>query len=407
MTKPKVTKQPKASPHLIEIRRLLRQQAAIATFGSFALREADLKAILDEATRVCAEGLDVPFCKICRYRPEQDDLFVEAGVGWKGGVVGTVISKADISSPQGRAFITGHPSICDNLLADTHFKLASFYAEYGIISTIDVIIKGTTRPYGVLEVDSDKPRKYDQHDINFLTAFANVVAEAVQKADRADLLSETLKQKETLIAEKDNLLEQRKVLVQELEHRVRNNLQLIYGMLNQQLREFPDANEQRGIRAVARRVSTLASVYNNLSGGEMTDKSDFGKFAKTLCHDIAEFQKDPEKSITLVCEGEELLLSLDLITILGIILTELVTNAYDHAFPEGKGAISVRVKNSGTEPAMGILTVRDDGKGFDASKETKRHGINLLKRLVQQLKGTFEVDTSKGSLWTITFPIAL
>ena len=139
----------------------------------------------------------------------------------------------------------------------------------------------------------------------------------------------------------------------------------------------------------------------------MTDKSDFGKFAKTLCHDIAEFQKDPEKSITLVCEGEELLLSLDLITILGIILTELVTNAYDHAFPEGKGAISVRVKNSGTEPAMGILTVRDDGKGFDASKETKRHGINLLKRLVQQLKGTFEVDTSKGSLWTSTFPIAL
>ena len=398
---------PKSSPHLLEIQRLLRQQAAIATFGSFALRETSLKAILDEATRVCAEGLDVPFCKICRYRPEEDDLFVEAGVGWKGGVVGTVISKADISSPQGRAFITGNPSICDNLLADTHFKLASFYAEYGIISTIDVIIKGTTRPYGVLEVDSDKPHKYDQHDINFLTGFANVVAEAVQKADRAELLSETLKQKETLITEKDNLLEQRKVLVQELEHRVRNNLQLIYGMLNQQLREFPDANEQRGIRAVARRVSTLASVYNNLSGGEMKDKSDFGKFAKTLCHDIAEFQKDPEKSITLTCQGEELLLSLDLITILGIILTELVTNAYDHAFPEGKGKISVRVKNSGTDPAMGILTVQDDGKGFDATKETKRHGINLLKRLVQQLKGTVEVDTSKGTVWTIKFPITL
>ena len=398
---------PKSSPHLLEIQRLLRQQAAIATFGSFALRETSLKAILDEATRVCAEGLDVPFCKICRYRPEEDDLFVEAGVGWKGGVVGTVISKADISSPQGRAFITGNPSICDNLLADTHFKLASFYAEYGIISTIDVIIKGTTRPYGVLEVDSDKPHKYDQHDINFLTGFANVVAEAVQKADRAELLSETLKQKETLITEKDNLLEQRKVLVQELEHRVRNNLQLIYGMLNQQLREFPDANEQRGIRAVARRVSTLASVYNNLSGGEMKDKSDFGKFAKTLCHDIAEFQKDPEKSITLTCQGEELLLSLDLITILGIILTELVTNAYDHAFPEGKGKISVHVKNSGTDPAMGILTVQDDGKGFDATKETKRHGINLLKRLVQQLKGTVEVDTSKGTVWTIKFPITL
>jgi hypothetical protein len=64
-----------------EVRKLLRQQAAIARFGSFALRERDLLRILTEAARVCAEGLNVPFSKVCRYRAAEDDLLIEAGMG--------------------------------------------------------------------------------------------------------------------------------------------------------------------------------------------------------------------------------------------------------------------------------------------------------------------------------------
>jgi hypothetical protein len=63
------------------IRKLLRQQAAIATFGTFALRERDLRAVLEEAARVCAQGLGVPFAKICRYRADENDLIIEAGYG--------------------------------------------------------------------------------------------------------------------------------------------------------------------------------------------------------------------------------------------------------------------------------------------------------------------------------------
>jgi GAF domain-containing protein len=114
---------------------LLRQQAAIASFGSFALRQSDLLTVLTEAARVCAEGLSVPFCKVCRYRPEQNDLLVEAGFGWHDGVVGIVISRADASSPQGRAFVSGEPSICNDLSKDDRFDPPAFYAAHGIIST--------------------------------------------------------------------------------------------------------------------------------------------------------------------------------------------------------------------------------------------------------------------------------
>ena len=123
-----------------EIRRLRRQQAALAAFGTFALGEGDLGKVLTEAARVCAEGLEVPFCKVCRYRPEENDLLVEAGVGWHQGVIGRVVSRADASSPQGRAFTTGDPVICGDLNTDASFVLPSFYAEHGIISTVDVVI---------------------------------------------------------------------------------------------------------------------------------------------------------------------------------------------------------------------------------------------------------------------------
>jgi signal transduction histidine kinase/CheY-like chemotaxis protein len=195
-----------------QVQKLLRQQAAIARFGSFALRERDLIAILTEAARVCAEGLNVPFSKVCRYRAAENDLLIVAGHGWQDGVVGHVVSRADMSSPQGRAFTTGEPSICDDLQLATYVDLPPFYAAHGIVSIIDVIIKGNDdQPYGILEIDNDRQHDYDQYDINFLTGFANVLAEAVSTASRGAALQVTVDQMKTLVEEKDRLLYEKNV----------------------------------------------------------------------------------------------------------------------------------------------------------------------------------------------------
>jgi signal transduction histidine kinase len=193
-----------------KVQKLLRQQAAIASFGSFALRQRDLSKILAEAVRVCAEGLNAPFSKVCRYRAEQNDLLIVAGYGWQDGVVGHVVSRADLSSPQGRAFTTGEPSICDDLQTGTYSDLPPFYAAHGIVSIIDVIIKGTDeQPYGILEIDNNRQHDYDQHDINFLTGFANVLAEAVSTASRGAALQVTVDTMKALVEEKDRLLHEK------------------------------------------------------------------------------------------------------------------------------------------------------------------------------------------------------
>jgi two-component sensor histidine kinase len=390
-----------------QVRKLLRQQAAVARFGSFALREHDVLKVLTEAARVCAVCLDVPFSKVCRYRAEENDLLIEAGYGWHAGVIGNVVSRADVTSPQGRAFITEKPSICNDLRDDNDFNLPPFYAEHGIVSTIDVIIKGSDdQPYGVLEIDNNQQHDYDQHDIDFLTGFANVLAEAVATSARTGVLQRTIERMKILVEEKDRLLEQKKVLAEELQHRVRNNLQLVYGMLSKQLDDTPDQVGQRGIKAISRRVSTLAQVYDHLLGSEMTRTTDFGGYVKSLCFNLAEIQAAPDGSITLTCDSDAIILDLDVVTALGIVVAEVVSNSYDHAFPGGgKGSIIVSVHRADGDDDVATMTISDDGAGFLAKAENKRHGLGLVRRLVEQVRGSATVNSDHGTIWTIKIPI--
>jgi two-component sensor histidine kinase len=388
-----------------QVRKLLRQQAAVAHFGSFALRESDLLKVLTEAARVCAECLSVPFSKVCRYREKENDLLIEAGHGWHSGVIGNGVSRADVTSPQGRAFITGRPSICNDLRDDNDFELPSFYAEHGIVSTIGVIIKGNDgQPYGVLEIDNNEQQDYDQHDIDFLTGFANVLAEAVATSARKGILRRTIKRMKVLVEEKDQLPEQKTVLAEELRHRVRNNLQLVYGMLSKQLNETLDQAGQRGIKAISRRVSTLAQVYDHLLGTDMTRTTDFRSYVKSLCANLAELQAATDGGVTLTCNSDAIILDLDVVMALGIVVAEVVTNSYDHAFVRGKpGSIIVSVHCPAGDTAT--MTLSDDGAGFLAKAESKRHGLGLVRRLVEQVRGSASVDSGHGTVWTIKIPV--
>ena len=389
------------------IARLLRQQAALAAFGSFALGESDLGKVLTEAARVCAEGLDVSFCKVCRYRAEENDLLVEAGVGWHPGVVGGVVSRADKSSPQGRAFITGKPVICDDLTKDTSFLLPSFYAEHGIVSTVDVVIKKSEgQPWGVLEIDNPKRHIYDQHDVNFVTGFANVLAEAVNTSKRNSVVQAALNQMKDMVADRDRLLtaqsrllSEKNVLAQELQHRVRNSLQLVYGMLNR----HGEGAERNAVQAIARRVLTLAKVYDHLLGAGLSRTIDFGGYLASLCDAFKDMEDADHRDIALVCRGKPLMLDLDTATPLGLVVAELISNSYLHAFPAGKGTITVSLTD-GEADESATIQFADDGVGFAANGKSNRRGMGIVKRLMEQVEGSATVRSDHGTAWTLKFP---
>jgi two-component sensor histidine kinase len=372
------------------IERLLRQQAALASFGSFAFKETSLPAILAEAARICAASLQVPFCKICRYRSTENDLLIEAGCGWNSGVVGTVISQADETSPQGRAYVTREPVIIRDIRDANNLVLPDFYLQHGIVSTVDVVISTLEgMPYGILEIDSPTLHQYDQHDINFLTGFANVLAEAVATARRNEAMQ--------------ILLERQKLLAEELQHRVRNNLQMVSAMLHNYSRTGIDDKAREEVSSISNRVMTLAQIYDSLLGVGLSQEIDLKSYLKQLCSFLPGLQDDRNWKVELSCQAESLMLPLNQITVLGMIVAELVTNSYRHAFPNMAGAITLSLVCSMSGEA--ILSVRDDGVGFDTIGTTTRRGIGLVRKLIEQMGGTVQVHSDRGTHWTLAFPV--
>jgi two-component sensor histidine kinase len=388
-----------------DVESLLRQQEALARFGSFAFRETNLIRILEEAARICAGSLGVRHCKVCRYRPVEKDLLIEAGFGWHPGVVGKVVSPADESSPQGRAFVSGEPVIVHNLHQANDYMPPDFYAQHGIVSTVDVLIKSQAGPpFGVLEVDSTAEHSYDEHDINFLTGFANVLAEAVATKGRNEALQAALSAMAASVVEKDRLLSERNLLAMELQHRVRNNLQLINDIVTGQLRQASNEGGRKGLQGIIRQIMSLAEVYEHLLGVGMNGKIDLGAYAAALCANLPDLQPAPVFPITLHCDAKALEVTLASATALGLVLTELISNSYEHAFPGRGGTIGVHV-TPGDQADQGMITVADDGIGYVPTAETRRHGVGLVRRLMEQLEGTLDVVSGVGTVWTLRFPV--
>jgi two-component sensor histidine kinase len=375
------------------INRLYHREKALADFGTFAFRETELRRILNQAAQVCADCLGVPFSKICQFRPLQNDLLVVAGHGWKANVVGFAISVADETSPQGRAFTTGAPQLCPDIGAANTYNLPSFYTEHGILSTVDVLVTAKTGPpFGVLEVDSQTSNAFDEHDIDFLTGFANVLAEAVVTIARAEDLRRIITRMEELIEEKETLS-------QELKHRVRNSLHLVYGLLTAEMAGEHNEASLIAFRSIALRVMGLAQVFDHLLGVGMNKVINFGDYVSALCKNLPELYR--EENIKLICNAEAIQVGLDTATALGIIVTELVNNAYLHAFPEGNGEISVVLRAISGQP---VLSIADNGVGF-VEAETKRRGMGLVRRLVNQVDGTLSLTSNHGSIWTIMLAV--
>jgi two-component sensor histidine kinase len=373
------------------VEKLLRQQAALAAFGSFAFKETDLQKILMEAARICAACLEVPFCKVCRYRAVESDLLVEAGCGWGLGVVGQVISQADETSPQGRAYVSREPVIIRDVRDANNLALPAFYTDHGIVSTVDVVIATIDgAPYGVLEIDSPTLHQYDEHDINFLTGFANVLAEAVATARRNKVLQ--------------TLLEQQKLLAEELQHRVRNNLQMVSAMLYSYARTGIDDKAKQEVGSISNRVMTLAQIYDSLLGVGLSEVIDLREYLQKLCIALPGMQDDRTRKVGLVCHAESVMLPLNYVTMLGMIVAELVTNAYRHAFPTADGMITLRLTRA-AGGAAAVLTIQDDGVGFVAAGETSRRGVGLVRKLIEQMGGTMDVQSVPGTVWRLTFPV--
>jgi PAS domain S-box-containing protein len=203
-------------------------------------------------------------------------------------------------------------------------------------------------------------------------------------------------------------LKEREVLLQEVHHRVKNNLQIISSLINLQMRKVKDIDNRSGLEECRRRVEAIALIHEQLYQAKDYAQVPFSDYVKRLVANVFHATSMSHPAVTLGIDVEAIALPVDKAIPCGLILNELITNALKHAFPGGRaGSIHIALRQTAGDEV--ILAVRDDGVGTPeniAPSAAASLGMKLIERLVSQIHGRLDVVHQDGMTFRVTFPLA-
>jgi PAS domain S-box-containing protein len=202
-----------------------------------------------------------------------------------------------------------------------------------------------------------------------------------------------------------NSLREKEVLLQEIHHRVKNNLQVIYSLLDLQSQHIDNQATLNIFQESQNRVRSMALVHEKLYQSKDFATLNFSEYIHNLIGYLFEVYRVDTNLITLEIDVEQVTLNIDMAIPCGLIINELVSNALKYAFVHGnKGTIKVALYSQVNNQLM--LVVRDNGRGFSANwdlKEVKTLGLQLVNVLTNQIDGILELDCSRGTEFRISF----
>ncbi|MBI5459789.1 MAG: PAS domain S-box protein [Methanobacterium sp.] len=198
-------------------------------------------------------------------------------------------------------------------------------------------------------------------------------------------------------------LEEKEILLREIHHRVKNNLQIISSLLSLQRIQVEDKQTADILWECQGRVRTMAMIHENLYQSQDIGFINFSNYVEKLLYDIFNSYRVDKGSINLNTLIQSVEMGIETAMPCGLVINELATNSIKHAFPEGNGTIKVELKSDGKSY---VLTFADDGIGLPQNvnpQKSKKLGLMVVKTLVNQLNGAMEIDRTNGTKFTIKF----
>jgi two-component sensor histidine kinase len=200
-------------------------------------------------------------------------------------------------------------------------------------------------------------------------------------------------------------LSEKEVLLQEIHHRVKNNLQIMSSLLYLQSKKVHDQDSFEMFMESRNRIRSMALVHEKLYQSTNLSQINFAQYVRSLANYLFRSRGVDPNVIRLRNDVDEVYLSIDTAVPCGLIINELVSNALQHAFPDGrKGEISIEFHPAQDDKFT--LTVRDDGVGFPQAADlttAESLGLQLVNTLVNQLEGTVEYDRNGGTTVKVVF----
>lgn len=230
-----------------------------------------------------------------------------------------------------------------------------------------------------------------------VTGYVGTITDISERKQAEEIVRTSLKEKE--------------ILLKEVHHRVKNNLMTIIGLIKMQNEKTGGSPENTLLLELEGRIRSMAMIHESLYKSDNLARIDLRNYIKDMVlHIQAQFKTAYNIRLEMRAVGIDV--GLDIAVPYGLILNELITNAFKHAFPddrvaEGDGAPEVKIITS-AQDGMLILTVADNGVGFPVSGdlgETQTLGLNLVRMLSQQLRGRVESIGKTGTVIRVQFPL--
>ncbi|MEJ2576030.1 MAG: histidine kinase dimerization/phosphoacceptor domain -containing protein, partial [Gammaproteobacteria bacterium] len=203
-------------------------------------------------------------------------------------------------------------------------------------------------------------------------------------------------------------LAEKETLLREIHHRVKNNLQVVHSLLSLQLEPGNDGHTASLLEDARQRVKTIALVHETLYQSDNLADVEALAFIRRITDNVARIFHNSAAGIRLLTEADDLRLDIDQAIPLGLVINELVTNAFKYAFA-GRTAGTIRISLRHADQGEWVLEVADDGgglpPGLDLGKPTTL-GLMLVQALVGQLRGKVEVTGRPGTRFSARFPAA-
>ncbi|HWP90703.1 MAG TPA: GAF domain-containing protein [Thermodesulfobacteriota bacterium] len=277
----------------------------------------------------------------------------------------------------------------------------------GITSMMDVPVRVHGEVVGIIGHEhTGSMREWTVEEQDFAASIADMVSLALEASERK-LAEEQIKAS----------LKEKEVLLKEIHHRVKNNLQIIHSLLNLQSSRIDDLRTREKLKQSQNRIKSIALIHETLYQFKDFARIDFREYIKELSTHLFSSYGANSKDIKLSIEADNVYLSIDKAIPCSLIINEIVSNALKHGFlVKKKGKIRIALHSSSkanygkdnSTPHLCHLIISNNGIKFPEDldfRNTESVGLQLVCALTDQLKGTIELDTSSGTEFKITFPV--
>jgi len=407
--------------------RLIGRQAAVAVENSRLFRaeqeQHELAQALQEAADVVSSTLDLDqvLDRILAQveRVVAGDAFnvmliedgVASAVRWRGherlGVADLIDNLAmPVSEYQTLVQMasSGEPMVVFDTTLDSRWTPRPGWEQLRSYVSAPIRVAGET--IGFLNVDGSRPGQFSQADAQRLEAFAQHAATALENARLYEQAQREIVERKRAEEQLKTSLAEKEVLLKEVHHRVKNNLQVISSLLHLQSKQIKDPEALDLFLESQYRVRSMALVHERLYQSEDLSGVDAAEYFEDLARYLYRSYGSASSQVSLKVDVASVSLGIDVAIPCGLIISELLSNALKHAFPGGRQG-QVLVKFHPSPGGQCTLLVSDDGIGLPADLDLKTAeslGLQLVNRLVAQLEGSIDLGRSGGTTHKITFP---